>query len=71
MDQLSKYLIPYKDRFKEKDFETLPEYRLWDAQINLVPDTPKEIHTRVYPITKEELKELDKFIKEGLSTEKI
>ena len=40
MDQLLKYLIPYKDRFKEKDFEALLQYRPWKLEKSFLCDIP-------------------------------
>jgi hypothetical protein len=57
----------FLDVFKRESFNSLPERRVWDHAIKLIPDA-KPANCKVYPISLLEQKELDAFIVEGLST---
>jgi hypothetical protein len=52
--------------FSEKESECLPEHQPWDHAINLTPDTPANIHTKVYPMSPNEQQELIDFLEENL-----
>jgi hypothetical protein len=53
--------------FAQESFDSLPDRRMWDHTIKLVPDA-KPANCKIYPISLLEQKELDAFITEGLST---
>jgi Reverse transcriptase (RNA-dependent DNA polymerase) len=60
----------YKDVFDKKDFDQLPERRIWDHVIELTPDF-KPIHCKIYPLSPKEQPALQEFIEENLRTGRI
>ena len=56
----------YADVFSETESERLPEHKTYDHAINLKPDTPETIRSKVYPMPVNEQDELDKFLEENL-----
>jgi hypothetical protein len=66
-DELPKWVCDFEDVFNREAFDSLPDCRLWDHAIKLVPDT-KPANCKVYPISPLEQCELDVFIKVGLAT---
>lgn len=69
--KLPDYIKEYAHLFEKKNFDKLPIRREWDHEINLKEGAPSEIKAKVYPMTQEELVELDKFLQENLETEQI
>ncbi|HEV7738740.1 MAG TPA: reverse transcriptase family protein, partial [Chlamydiales bacterium] len=62
----------YPEVFEEIQFNKLPEHRVWDHKIDFVEGTDlSKLQCRVYPLTKEEDKEMNKFIDENLATGRI
>ncbi|HEV7738705.1 MAG TPA: retropepsin-like aspartic protease, partial [Chlamydiales bacterium] len=62
----------YPEVFEEVQFNKLPEHRVWDHKIDFVEGTDlSKLQCRVYPLTKEEDKEMNKFIDENLATGRI
>ena len=60
---------PYRHHakvFSEKESERLPEHKPWDHAIDLKPDTPETIRTKIYPMSVNEQEELDRFLEENL-----
>ena len=55
----------YKDVFDKKDFDQLPERRIWDHVIELTPDF-KPIDCKIYPLSPKEQPALQEFIEENL-----
>jgi hypothetical protein len=49
----------------------MPQYGAYDYQIVLKPDVPAALNCRVYPMSPEEDKQLDKFIDENLKLGQI
>jgi hypothetical protein len=45
------YIDTFNHMFKKKNFDKLPGRREWDHEINLVPDTPKELPAQNYRMT--------------------
>ncbi len=56
----------YSKVFSEVDSERLPEHRPYDHSIELKPDAPETIHSKVYPMPLNEQEELDRFLDENL-----
>jgi hypothetical protein len=56
----------YEDVFSETQSERLPEHKPYDHAIDLKPDTPETIRSKVYPMPVNEQKELDQFLEENL-----
>ena len=52
--------------FSEKESERLPEHQPWDHAIDLIPDAPTTIRTKVYPMSLNEQEELNRFIEDNL-----
>lgn len=52
--------------FSEKELEHLPEHKPWDHAIDLKPDAPETMQTKIYPMSLNEQEELDKFLDENL-----
>ena len=48
--------------FSETESERLPEHKSYDHAIDLKPDTPETIHSKVYPMPVNEQDELDRFL---------
>jgi hypothetical protein len=49
--------------FSETESHRLPKHQPWDHTINLKPDTPETLKTKIYPMPINEQKTLDQFIK--------
>jgi RNase H-like domain found in reverse transcriptase/Reverse transcriptase (RNA-dependent DNA polymerase)/Integrase zinc binding domain len=60
----------YKDVFDKKDFDQLPERRIWDHVIELTPDF-KPIDCKIYPLSPREQPALQEFIEENSRTGRI
>jgi len=52
--------------FKEEESHQFPPEIMWDHTINLLPDTPKAIDCKIYPMAQGEEDSLQEFIKEQL-----
>ena len=60
------------DVFEEGGYQELPPHRQWDHKIDLVPDWEQRVwKPRVYPLTHDEQKELDKFLDDNLKNGRI
>ena len=51
----------YAKVFAEVDSQRLPDHRPWDHSIDLKPDAPEMIRSKVNPMPVNEQAELDKF----------
>jgi hypothetical protein len=60
----------YRDVFNKKDFDQLPERRIWDHVIKLTPDF-KPIDCKIYPLPPKEQLALQELIEENLWTGRI
>jgi len=56
----------HKQTFSEKESHRFPPERTWDHAINLLPDAPKAINCKIYPMARGEEDSLHEFIKEQL-----
>jgi Reverse transcriptase (RNA-dependent DNA polymerase) len=56
----------YADVFSEVESERLPTHKLYDHAIDLKPETPETIRSKVYPMPVNEQAELDRFLEENL-----
>ena len=65
------YITPFAHLFEKKNFDKLPSRRVWDHEIKLTEDAPKELPARNYRMTPLESKALDEFLDEELKTGKI
>lgn len=54
----------FKKVFSEEESQRLPEHQPWDHKIDLKPDAPETLRSKVYPMSHDEEQELDKFLKE-------
>src|SRR4051812_16584717 len=59
-----------KDVFSKESFNKLPPRKPWDHMIKLVPGA-QLIVCKIYPLSSEEQKQLDKFLKENLESGRI
>lgn len=60
---------PYRDFskvFSEVESERLPQHQSWDHAIDLKPDAPETLRSKVYPMPMNEQEELDRFLDESL-----
>jgi hypothetical protein len=57
----------YSKVFSEVNSHHLPQHHPWDHAIDLKPDAPKTLKSKVYPIPHNEQGALDKFIEEQLA----
>lgn len=60
----------YWDVFSKAEFDRLPPRHSWDHAIELTKDF-KPVHGKVYPLSRSENEQLDKFIDENLDTGRI
>ncbi len=51
-----------------RDFNELPEPKMWDHAIELTPNTNTNLDCKVYPFNENKQAELDKFLDENLSS---
>ena len=56
----------YAQVFSEAESERLPAHKPYDHSIDLKPDTPETIRSKVYPMPVNEQEELDQFLEENL-----
>jgi len=56
--------------FSKASFDQLPDWKVWDHVIELIPDS-NPTNCKVYPLAPNEQAELDVFIQENLSTGRI
>jgi hypothetical protein len=52
--------------FSEQQSERLPEHKPWDHAIDLKPDAPETMRTKIYPMSPNEQEELNRFLEENL-----
>jgi Reverse transcriptase (RNA-dependent DNA polymerase) len=52
--------------FSEQEAHQLPLHRKWDHKIELKPDAPDVINSKVYPLSKDEQQVLDEYITDNL-----
>jgi Reverse transcriptase (RNA-dependent DNA polymerase)/Retroviral aspartyl protease len=64
------YLQDFKDLFAKSSFDCLPDWKVWDHAIELVPDS-KASNCKVYPLALNKHVKLDEFIQENLTTGQI
>ena len=55
----------YADVFSERESERLPEHKPYDHAIDLKPDTPETLRSKVYPMPVNEQEELDRFLEDN------
>jgi Reverse transcriptase (RNA-dependent DNA polymerase) len=59
-----------KDALSKESFDQLPPRKPWDHMIKLVPGA-QPIDCKIYPLSSEEQKQLEKFLKENLESGRI
>ena len=64
------YVKTFEQVFSEEGFVKLPNWKLWDHAIELVPGA-KVKGCKVYPISVSEQSELNRFLTENLETGRI
>ena len=62
-----RYFQMYPDVFSEDEFDQMPPRRPWDHAIELTLDF-KPMNCKIYPLTLDEQKALDKFLTDNLRT---
>ena len=65
-EMVPKHYRAYSKVFSEQESERLPEHQPWDHTIDLQPNAPETIRSKVYPMSLNEQEELDKFIADQL-----
>ena len=64
--KIPEYLQKFEEVFAKDSFNMLPECKVWDHAIKLMPgSTPK--NCKVYPLARNEQEQLDAFIQENLA----
>ena len=58
--------LNHRKVFSEEESHRLPKYQPWDHSIDLKPDAPETLKSKVYPMPLNEQEELDRFITENL-----
>ena len=61
------HLHDFEDLFAKLSFDQLPDRKIWDHVIELIPDM-KPANCKVYPITPNEQAELDEFLCKNLAS---
>ncbi len=61
----------FNDLFDKDNFDELPEPKMWDHAIELIPNASTNLNCKVYPLNCNEQEELDKFLDENLSSGQI
>ncbi len=56
------------DLFDKDNFDELPEPKMWDHTIELIPNASTNLDCKVYPLNRNEQAELDKFLDKNLSS---
>ena len=56
----------YRKVFSEEESHRLPEHKPWDHAIDLKPDAPETLRSKVYPMPLNEQEELDRFLEENI-----
>jgi hypothetical protein len=69
-DAVPNYLHDFEDVFAKESFDTLPERKIWDHAIELIPDAESS-NCKIYPMSRDEQTELDKFVEESLASGRI
>src|SRR5579859_3461024 len=69
-DAVPNYLHDFKSVFSKESFDTLPEQKPLDNAIELVPNAEVG-NCKIYPLSRDEQKELDEFLKENLNSGRI
>ena len=69
-DTVPKYLHDLHQVFSKESFDVLPESSQWDHAIELIPDAIMRT-CKVYPMSTAEMKELDAFLHEHLTSGRI
>jgi transposase InsO family protein len=69
-DPIPPHLTAFEDVFSKTAFDSLPERRVWDHAIELIPDA-KASNCKIYPLSPKEQGELDGFLEENLKTGRI
>ena len=64
------YLSRYRKVFEKGEWDSLPPRRKWDHAIELIPGA-EPFKSKLYPLSIDEQKDLDKFIEEHLQTGRI
>ena len=58
--------LSHRKVFSEEESHRLPKHQPWDHTIDLKPDAPAQLKSKVYPMPVNEQKVLEEFIKENL-----
>jgi hypothetical protein len=66
-EMVSTEYLKHKKVFSEEESHRLPKHQPWDHAIDLKPDAPQQIKSKVYPMLVNEQSALDDFIKENLA----
>jgi len=69
-DAVPNYLHDFESIFSKESFDVLPDQKPWDYAIELVPDA-KLGNCKIYPLSRDEQKELDIFLEENLTSRHI
>jgi hypothetical protein len=64
------HLHNFEDLFAKSSFDQLPDQKIWDHAIELVPRA-KSLNCKLYPIAPKEQAKMDEFIQENLSSGQI
>src|SRR5277367_2250345 len=64
------HLHDFEDLFAKSLFNRLPDHKVWDHAIELVPGA-KSSNCKVYPLAPSKQSEMDEFIQENLSSGRI
>ena len=69
-DKLPEQYQDFVKVFSKESFDALPERRPWDHAIELKPES-KAVDCKIYPLSRDEQRELDNFLDENLKSGRI
>ena len=69
-DAVPNYLHDFEDIFAEESYNALPDRKIWDHAVELVPNAQSS-NCKIYPLSWDEQSEMDAFIEENLRTGRI
>lgn len=65
-----RYMAEFAPVFAKTEFDQLPPNRIWDHAIELKPGA-EPFNSKIYPLSRDQLKELDRFIEEHIKSGRI
>ncbi len=58
----------FHNLFSKENFDELPERKLWDHAIELIPNVKSTLECKIYSLNQNKQEQLDKFLNENLES---